>query len=77
MKLSDLKYLIPRIKYSRNTPKQMPISEGYFMHKSPLKGNKPKALERTPINDEFSVGAEKPNSLEGIRRTNGSHKVVL
>lgn len=51
MKLSDLKLLMPRlpkIGYSKHTPKEKPYKEGYFMN-----AIKAKNLESQPAKDEF------------------------
>lgn len=48
MKISDLKYLFPRIRYSSHTPKEIGYSEGHFMKKD---FTKPDTLEKSPIKD--------------------------
>ena len=52
MKITDLKFLLPRIKYSKHTPKTKPISQDYFMQESPLNDCKPKILN-APQKDEY------------------------
>ena len=59
MKLADLKFLLPRIKYSTHTPKAKPFSEGYFMQKRVLTGDAPKLFEKTPAVDKFTSSVNK------------------
>lgn len=37
MKLTDVKYILPRTKYSTHTPKMKPYPEGYFMKHNSIK----------------------------------------
>ena len=48
MRISDIKYLFPRIRFSTHTPKEIGYTEGYFMNKTFTKQN---ALEKSPIKD--------------------------
>lgn len=48
MKISDLKYIFPRIKYSTHTPKLGEYPEGYFINRTSIK---PTNLESSPIKD--------------------------
>jgi hypothetical protein len=58
MKLSDLKFLFPRFKYSKHTPKAIGYSENHFMKPSLLEGNRPKILEKSPKEDNFIKEAD-------------------
>ena len=64
MKIADLKLLLPRIKYSKHTPKLKPYTEGYFMKHSPLK-------------DTFIKKDDQLSNFTGIIRTNLSNKTIL
>lgn len=37
MKLTDVKYILPRMKHSTHTPKMRPYTEGYFMKYNSIK----------------------------------------
>ena len=75
MKISDLKYLFPRMKYSTHTPKYMGYPENYFMNRPPIKGLKPTVLEKSPKEDSLYVD-NKPKAfgdaiIGGLRRKPG------
>ena len=80
VKLADLKFLLPRMKYSTHTPKARPFPENYFMQKNALKINKPNILEKLPSKDEYITRLDKPVSelsCAGINRKDGSSKILL
>ncbi len=54
MKISDLKYLFPRMKYSTHTPKSVGYPENYFMNRTPIKGLKPTVLEKSFKEDNYA-----------------------
>ena len=79
MKLADLKLLLPRIRYSSHTPKSIPVSEGYYMSRTPLKVCKPSVLEKTPPADEYAEMTQKSAEelCEGVSKKHGCRKLML
>lgn len=54
MKISDLKYLFPRMKYSKHTPKRVGYSENYFMNHTSINDLKQPVLEKSPKEDNYA-----------------------